>query len=51
MLKKNFTKKNFSGPWGASKCLREAPDLPGLPLPFSPGSKLTRRKNHFFEIS
>ena len=33
---------------GASKCLPEAPDLPRLPLVFSPGSKLTRRKKQLF---
>ena len=36
------------GPWGASKCLQEAPDLPRLPLAFSPGSKLTRQKKTLF---
>ena len=36
------------GPWGASKCLQEAPALPRLPLAFSPGSKLTRRKKPLF---
>ena len=48
MLKKIYTKKFFSGPWGASKCLQEAPDLPRLPLAFSPGSKLTRQKTPLF---
>ena len=33
---------------GASKCLQEAPDLPRLPLAFSPGSKLIRRKKPLF---
>ena len=27
----------FSGPWGASKCLQEAPDLPDFPLRFLRG--------------
>ena len=36
------------GPWGASKCLQEAPALPRLPLAFSPGSKLTRQKKTLF---
>ena len=47
-LKFFFTKNFFSGLLGASKCLPEAPDLPRLPLAFSPGSKLTRRKKPLF---
>ena len=48
MLKNFYTKNFFSGPWGASKCLQEAPDLPRLPLAFSPEAKLIRRKKTLF---